>query len=296
MNNFNQLINKNFDYLDNEKISGVSKNNCKVISIASGKGGVGKTLSTINLALILSQKKKSVLILDGDLGLANVDVVLGLRGRYNISDVISKKVPIKDIIIDGPLGIKIIPSGSGLFELGNLSYLQRIYVLNQLNDLKKEFDFLIIDSGAGISETTLHLNGISTHKIIVTTSEPHAMTDAYAFIKVMTEQYGTDIDVHLLVNLTKSENEGLKIFKKISEVARNFINLDVKYLGDIPFDPQLNKLIRGIGSFADQSCHTVSYQAWSGIIDPFLGYVNNLNQKKGIAKDFCQLLERTSSK
>lgn len=251
-----------------------AQDNCKILSIASGKGGVGKTVSTIQLAIALQKQGKRVLILDGDLGLANIDVVLGIRGRYNIRDVIDRKVTMKDIILHGPFGIKVIPSGSGLFDLGNLSYLQRIYLLNQLDDLKPMFDILLVDSGAGISETTLHLNSISRHKIIVTTTEPHAMTDAYAFIKVLTEQYGTDIDVHLVVNMAHTPTEGLKIHRKIADVAKNFLNLDVKLLGCIPNDPQLSKIMKGIGTIGENGLHTLSFQSWKNLMDEFLTYVD----------------------
>lgn len=201
------------------------KRNCKkVISIASGKGGVGKTLTTVNLAIAARRMGLRVLILDGDFGLANVDIVLGLQARYNINDIFENEASMNEIILEGPLGIKIIPSGSGIMQLTQLSYLQRILLLEQVEKIDEFFDVMLIDTGAGVSDTVLNLNAISDEILVVTTPEPHSMTDAYAFIKIMTEKYGKK-HINLLVNNTRSIDEGLKIASKISEVAKEFLDL-----------------------------------------------------------------------
>ena len=154
--------------------------------------------------------------------MANVDVVLGLRPRYNINDVIYGTIELRDIILQGPLGLEVIPTGSGLADLANLPLSQRVSLLDQLIDLSSDYkEVIIIDTGAGIGDTVLHLNSISDEIIVVTTPEPHAMTDAYAFIKVISRDM-KKLMVNLLVNQTVSREQGLKVGTRITEVAKRF--------------------------------------------------------------------------
>lgn len=236
----------------------------RVISVASGKGGVGKTLTTVNLAIAARRMGYSVLVLDGDLGLANVDVVLGLKARYNINDVIEGTVELKDIILTGPLGIEVIPSGSGLARLADLSQLERLQLLDQLEAFNRSYDVFFIDTGAGISPNVLHLNAVSHEIIVVTTPEPHAMTDAYAFIKVMSEQYG-EKSYSLIVNMVHSEEEGLKVSQRITDVARKFLDTKISTLGSIPFDPQMQKSVMMRRAASESSTYTIAGQSWNRI-------------------------------
>jgi flagellar biosynthesis protein FlhG len=233
----------------------------KIISFSSGKGGVGKTMTTINFGLCLRHLGYRVLILDGDFGLSNVDIVLGLQAKYNISDVLNGNASISDIAVEGPLGIRVVPSGSGINGLSHLTETQRQILTNELQKYACNFDFLLIDTGAGISENVLHLNSLADRMVVVTSSEPHAMTDAYALIKVMSECY-PDSEVSLLVNMCGSMEEGLKIYRRMSEVAARYLQVSFGFLGHVPRDPQLQKLLFGRRGGAAEAIHTVAGQAW----------------------------------
>ena len=233
-----------------------------VLSITSGKGGVGKTLTTVNTAVSLKRMGYSVLILDGDFGLSNVDVVLGLQAKKNIRDVLDGHASLKDIIVEGPMGLKVIPSGSGVASLTQLSHAQRQSLLSQVENFDEPFDVLLIDTGAGIGENVLHFNAQSDQVVVVTTPEPHALTDAYALIKVMSENYSQKT-FNLLVNQTRSGEEGLKIFERIAEVANRFLNIEVAYLGHVPLDPQVPKSVMQRRAASEQSTFTLAGQAWN---------------------------------
>lgn len=235
-----------------------------VVSISSGKGGVGKTLTTVNLAIATKRMGRKPLIFDGDLGLSNVDVVLGLQARYNISDVLNGHASMKEVIIDGPMGIKIIPSGSGISSLAQLSYVQRQYILDEIENLDIDVDILFIDTGAGIVPNVLHLSAVANQLVVVTTPEPHAMTDAYALIKVLADEYKTRRFM-LLVNMVRSPEEGVKVAARISDVAKQFLDVDIEYAGHVPLDPQMQQLIMKRRAASEFSTFTISGQAWNDI-------------------------------
>jgi flagellar biosynthesis protein FlhG len=235
-----------------------------VLSITSGKGGVGKTLTTVNFALAARNMGMQVLIFDGDLGLANVDVVLGLQARYNIRDVLDGRVELSEVIVSGPLGIQLIPSGSGISSLQQLSFVQKQCLSEQLSRLEDQFDVMLIDTGAGISDNVIHLNGSADGVVIVTTPEPHAMTDAYAMIKVLSEAKPNTC-IGLVVNMTKSNAEGQKVYERISKVVEQFIGARIDFLGSVPMDGQVTRSVLLRKVISDETSHTLSGQAWNQI-------------------------------
>lgn len=261
----------------------------KVIAVTSGKGGVGKTLSTVHLAVAAQRMGHSVLILDGDMGLANVDVVLGLQARYNIRDVLDGHVSLQDIILTGPLGIDVIPSGSGIASLTNLSYVQQQQIIDQIPSIHKTYDILFIDTGAGIASSVTHFCSIADHVLVVTTPEPHALTDAYALIKVLAESHGVKRP-HLMINQTRIESEGLKSASRITEVAMRFLDVQVSYAGHVPLDPQVTRSVMQRRAASEQSTYTISGQAWSQIARKLLG-MSAANQHAD-AQDFWRSLLR----
>ncbi len=263
-------------------------NSPTVITIASGKGGVGKTLTTVNLAVAARRMGQSVLIFDGDLGLANVDVVLGLTARYNIRDVLDGNAQLKDIVVEGPLGIDLIPSGSGISSLTRLSPAQKQLILDQIGQLEESYDLLLIDTGAGIAENVVHFARAADKTVVVTTPEPHAMTDAYALIKVLAEEHDVK-SFSLLVNQTRTPEEGFKVSERISEVAMRFLNVRVSHLGNVPSDPQVPKSVMQRRAASDQSTFTIAGQAWNQAARKLFGETIPIRRNANV-QDFWRTL------
>lgn len=234
---------------------------CSVISVASGKGGVGKTLTTVHLAYGLAEAGKKVLILDGDMGLSNVDIVLGLDARYNINDAIEDRVSMADIILSVTDRIGLISSGSGLINISELSIVQKVKLLDKLDEISDIFDYLIVDCGAGIGGNVQHFTNYAPTNLVLTTPEPHSMTDAYATMKVM-NQHNNKGTFHLVVNMVKSDSEGQKVYQRISDTASRFLNIDVKLSGIVHFDETLSNKI--VSSKIDRTnvFTTVAGQGW----------------------------------
>ena len=247
--------------------------NAKIICVSSGKGGVGKTLSVVYLASFACKLGHKVLIIDGDFGMSNVDVVLGLNARYNIRDVFDGRASIKDIILTGPFGLKLVPSGSGLASLQQLSFIQKQILLEDLKSLQEEFDLVILDSGAGIGSNVIYLNEMAHKSLVVTSPEPHAITDAYALIKVIKES--SDIrEVDLIVNMTKTANEGQQVGLRIANVANEFLNMKVNYVGSVPLDPIMIRSILQRNIASEESTKSIAAQAWAKITRDILENFN----------------------
>ena len=216
----------------------------RVICVTSGKGGVGKSNITTNLAYALIKEGKKVLILDADLNLANVDILLGLTPKYNIHHVLMGEKSLNEVIIEGPDGMLILPGSSGIMELSTLTESQKLYFLAEMEALGKEIDILLIDTAAGINENVVYFNLAAQERIVILTPEPTSMTDAYALIKVLSSRH--DIKkFKILVNLAASEKEALMVFRQLSLVCDQFLDtLSLDFLGHIPYDRNLIKAVR----------------------------------------------------
>lgn len=215
----------------------------RVMAITSGKGGVGKSNVVINLALSFDRLGQRVLIMDADLGLANIDILLGLAPKYNISHVLSGKKRLEDVIVDGPGNVRIMPASSGVHELTQLTDEQKLIFLEMLDGLESDLDILLIDTSAGISDTVLYFNLAAQEKIVVVTPEPTSLTDAYALIKVLYTRHG-ERHFRILANSVADEKAGKAIFAKISKVADHFLDgLSLDYIGSIPYDPNVPKAV-----------------------------------------------------
>jgi len=211
----------------------------RVISVTSGKGGVGKTNVVANLAFAFTELGKRVLILDADLGLANIDVLLGLTPQYTIEHLLNGKKDFAEILIKGPGGMSILPASSGVLDLFDLDESQKIFLLNEIDRVAESIDVLLIDTGAGISSNVLYFNVAAQESIVIATPEPTSMTDAYALIKVLSTKFNKK-DFMMLINLVADVQEAKEVFKKISRVADRFLeSLSIDYLGFIPFDEKL---------------------------------------------------------
>ena len=217
----------------------------QVISVTSGKGGVGKTTVVINTAIILASMGHKVLLLDADLGLANIDVMLGLTPQHNIKHVLDGECSLEDIIIKGPGGIQIIPASSGIQELSDLSREQQMTLVNALDYLDDEIDYFLVDTGAGISRNVMYFNAAAQRVMVVATPEPTSITDAYALIKVLRKKYGVT-KFSLVVNNVISKIEGDEVAKKLNMVCEKFLgDVVLDMLGSIPHDSHVPECIKG---------------------------------------------------
>lgn len=217
----------------------------KIISVASGKGGVGKTNIAINLGIIYSKMGKKVLVLDGDLGLGNVNVVLGIIPKYNLYHVMKGGMTLKDVIVKNTeFGIDIIATGSGFTQLAELEENERKRFIQEIKSLS-EYEVLIIDTAAGIGKNVISFVLASHETIIITTPEPTAITDAYGIIKaISSESLKLSSNVKLVVNRVKNPTEGIKIADRISTVAGQFLGVKIESLGFIPEDPVIELAVR----------------------------------------------------
>ncbi|CAB1076960.1 Flagellar synthesis regulator FleN [Olavius algarvensis Delta 1 endosymbiont] len=201
------------------------RDRARVIAITSGKGGVGKTNIVANLGYAFTRMGKKVLILDADLGLGNLDVLLGLAPRFNLSHVIMDEKTIDDILVEGPGKMKILPASSGIQELTNLTREQKINILTQLDHLINDIDILLIDTAAGISPNVMDFNATAQEIVVVVSPEPTSITDAYALMKVLSLKYSEKI-CKLLVNRTARPEEGREVFRQLHLVTDRFLDLN----------------------------------------------------------------------
>lgn len=216
----------------------------RVISVTSGKGGVGKTNIITNLGYCLASLGKEVMILDADLNLANVDVLLGLYPKYNLHHVFLGQKKLNEILLTGPGGIRILPASSGIMEMGNLNEEQKMFFLSEITELGDHLDFLLIDTAAGLNSNVIYFTLAARERIIILTPEPTSLTDAYAMIKVLSSKH--DIKgFRILVNSVNSKKEALTVYQQLTKVSDRFLGtISLDYLGYLPRDSHLSRAVR----------------------------------------------------
>ncbi|HSR67161.1 MAG TPA: MinD/ParA family protein [Acidobacteriota bacterium] len=215
---------------------------CQVLAVTSGKGGVGKTNLSVNLAISLSRQGYRVAILDADFGLANVDVFLGLTPGYHLGHVVEGIVPLRSIVLQGPEGVDVIPASSGIQEMSELGETRRGHILDQLNRLVEDYDYVLIDTAAGISTNVLGLLHFSRRVIVVLVPEPTAIVDAYALIKVFNKS-NRDKEMLVVVNSAEDEDEAEEVFGQLSRVADRFLGRRLQLLGYVLKDENVHEAI-----------------------------------------------------
>ena len=226
--------------LNSEEKKGKSKT--KVITVTSGKGGVGKSNFVVNLAISLQNKGKKVLIFDADVGMGNDDVLMGVYPKYNIFDIIFTRKKIEDIIILGPSGVSLLPAGSGLNKIEDLQEAERSLFLEELESLNG-FDYIFMDTGAGINRSILSFIAASEELIIITTPEPTSLTDAYSLIKAA-DHFKIKNHAMVVVNKAFTLAEGIEVYNKLERAVNKFLKLDLEYLGCILEDKKVLQSVR----------------------------------------------------
>ncbi len=237
----------------------------RVIAVTSGKGGVGKTNVVGNMAVSLARSGKRVVIIDADVGLANIDIIFNLRPEYNIRHVINSQKTLKQVMVASEHGIKILPGGSGFSDLTQLNEGEKLNLLSEFETLSDQADIILVDTGAGISSNVLYFNSACDDCVVIATREPTSITDAYAMMKVMSREYGTRY-FKLIVNMVDSIADAKKVYGSLSAALDKFLkNVVLEYAGHIPFDRQLQKAVQQRGLIMDMAPESPSARALKNI-------------------------------
>lgn len=215
----------------------------KVVAVSSGKGGVGKTNIATNIAIALAQQSRNVMLLDADVSLANVDVLLGLQPRFNLSHVVSGDVDLASTIVDGPKGIRVVPASSGNFAMTNLLQTDHATIINAFSDLTDQPDTLVVDTASGISDNVARYLKAAQEAVIVVCDEPSSITDAYALIKVFSRNHGIS-HFHIVTNQTPNRHAGEQLFSKIRRVTDLYLDVVLRHLGNVPDDNYLRRSVQ----------------------------------------------------
>jgi len=225
----------------NLKFKESSGKTTKTLSVTSGKGGVGKTTFSVNLAFHFSKIGKKVLLLDGDIGLANIDIFLGIRPQKTLKNFFEGQVGIQDILMKVNKHIDVLPGSSGLLDLSSIDIYKRKMLLDEVSSLDGVYDYLIIDTASGLDGNVQYLNSSVQDVIILVTPEPASMADAYALIKVLNTHQKVD-RFSVVTNKVISEREGEQLFTRLNGVCQRFLNVGLSYYGSVPLDPRLSKV------------------------------------------------------
>lgn len=215
----------------------------RVIAVASGKGGVGKTNVSVNLGISLSKLGHRVLLMDADMGLANVDIMLGLQTKYNLSHVLDGEKTLQEVIVEGPGGLKIIPAASGVRRMAQLSALENAGIINAFSELSGDIDILLVDTAAGIADSVVSFCRAAQEVVVVVTDEPASITDAYALVKVLSRDYQLT-QFRLLANMSRTPAHGRQLYEKFAKVCEQFLDVSIDFLGSVPFDHDLREAVQ----------------------------------------------------
>jgi flagellar biosynthesis protein FlhG len=255
--------------------SDMDESGLRVLAVSSGKGGVGKTNIVANLSYALSKRGKKVLVVDADLGLNNIDILLGLASKKHIGHVLSGESNVEDIILNGPEGIHVLPAGDGLQELTQLEAEKKMMLMDELDRVSRGYDFLIFDTGAGISPNVTFFCSAAHETILIATTEPTSLTDVYALMKILHNNHSQK-NFRLIVNSVASEREAQGVYRNLTAVTDRFLSgVYVEYMGYILHDPNVPKAIRQQKAFLE----IYPFSKFSGCINELAEKVSNEKPK-----------------
>ncbi len=215
----------------------------QVVAVTGGKGGVGKSNISINLSVCMAEMGRRVALLDADLGLANIDVLLGLRPKRNLEDVLAGECSLIDIMLTGPGGIRIIPASSGTQRMTMLGSMEHAGLIHAFSEISEQIDVLVVDTAAGISDSVVSFVRAAQEVLVVVCDEPSSITDAYALVKLLNKEYDVD-RFRVIANMTRSTQEGRNLFNKLTQVTDRFLDVTLQYVGAIPFDEAVRKAVQ----------------------------------------------------
>lgn len=241
----------------------------QVIAVTGGKGGVGKTSVSINLSVMLAGLGRRVALLDADLGLANIDVLLGLSAKKNLEDVLNGTASLSEILLTGPGGIRIIPASSGTQRMAQLGSMEHAGLIHAFSELSEMIDVLVIDTAAGISDSVVSFVRAAQEVLVVVCDEPSSITDAYALMKLLNRDYGM-FRFRVLANMTRTAQEGQLLFNKLTHVTERFLDVTLQYVGSIPFDENMRKSIqrqKAVVEFAPRSKAAIAFGQLADKVD-----------------------------
>lgn len=261
----------------------------RIISITGGKGGIGKTTISVNMAVALAKQGKRVLLFDADLGLANVDVLLGLKPKRTIHDVIQGHCRLSDICVTGPYGIKIIPSASGIQSLADLSSLHAIDIIKSFSELTENMDVMLIDMAAGISRQVIDFTHASQSIVLSICNDPSSFMDSFAVIKILNQQYGRK-QFGIIVNKVKNTKEGYQVYLRFQETIMRFMKASIEFLGHIPQDDYVTIAARENSSIVDRFGFAPAALAIQNISQGMMTWVQDAEPSGGIQFFFEKMI------
>lgn len=275
-----------------------SNSKSRIITVTSGKGGVGKTSTSINLAIQFRKQGKSVIILDADFGLANIEVMFGAIPKYNLSDLVYRGKDLKDIMVKGPMDINFISGGSGIAGFEDLTKDQIMYIVYKLKELEGMADVIIVDTGAGISSTVMDFVVASDEVLLVTTPEPTSITDSYSLLKVLNKHAEFNrktTKIKIITNKVKNYDEGVNLYNKFSVVVDKFLKIEIEFLGIIESDDNMSKAViqqKPISLAYPNSKGAKCYkQLMDNLMSDKTGFDSN-NEHKGLVALFMKSIKR----
>lgn len=237
----------------------------QVIAVTSGKGGVGKTSVSVNLSVAMAMAGKKVMLLDGDLGMANVDVMLGLQPTYNLSHVIEGKCTLDDTLLKGPAGLMVVPASSGKRNMAELTPAENAGLVHAFSELHSPLDVLVVDTAAGIADSVITFSQASQEVIVVVCGDPASLTDAYALIKVLNREHGVS-RIQVLANMVQNAMEAREIYENLRRVAERFLDVTLNLMGFVPQDEWMRRAIRRQKAVVEVYPNSPSAEAFFSLI------------------------------